>query len=1033
MKQLSFLLSGITLLALGNLAHGATITWTNTSGGNWSVANNWSPHQVPTNTDDVLITKPGTYTVTFDVINSYPATNANNLTLGAGGTEGLQTLLMLLPGSTGPYFEVNSLMQVTNGGMLEMTNSDLMANPLLIDHGGIFNGEGENLSGTLTVANGGVMNTANGTEGSTIIVTNGGVLNAKNDDFRIEGDVIGTTTVAKGGIMNVVDVSFDQVLMVTPGGVLNFLPSESPGITSSVDDPVINSGTITATNAAINIYNDIEYYGTLVNLPGGVINVQGSSTIGVNGSGYFVNQGSLIESSGPGTTLNFDDYFDNSQGTVTNLAGTLVLGTYQTNLAGIYYAAAGATNQFIAANNATPVTPGAPFVLAGNGQQQLIGGFLAFSNVAYPKLTLIADSLVIGPAFQGGTITNLALDGIELSNSLPVTGILTATNSKINGNFTIASGGVFTESNATTTARITVANGGMINASGGLILDNYSLQVGGWVVAHGGVVNLSGTVNVWSTLTNAGTVNISTATVSLFANPQGGIVNQAGGVLNFLGGGSFIYYNYGPEYFINRGAVVQNSPGVTNTITMLDFDTSQGTVTNLAGTLLLEYFQTNLAGTYFTAVGATIQFVGGTAAYPVSPGTPLVLGGSGSYQFISDPDILGTHGYLYLPSNVPANLSMQGGQLELGSNFQGGAITNLTIGGITLTNTLPVKGTLTASNSTIYGNFTVAGGGVFNAGLGLFYGSLTVANAGVLNASGVNMFGPLTVASGGVLEILHGYYGYGLVIGAPMTNSGTINITNSGILIQNYGPPSAQGSLINQVSGLINFGSDSTYLSAEGGGYEYIVNQGTIVKSAGTNYSELLVPNLTNSGAITVQSGFIPMMPFVTLAGGSLNAGLNSANDYGAFIVTSTGPALTGTQALAGAFDVILNNGYVPTNGTSFNVLSYGSFTGSFSSLGLPSAVNWQSNYGSTNFTLVAGSGSPEFGSIYLAGTNLIFNGTGGTAGSNYVVLVSTNVALPLKSWTALTTNKFDVSGQFQYTNHINPAKPRQFFIFKLP
>ncbi len=61
----SFLLP--LLLALAGQAHGAAITWTNTSGGNWSVAANWSPNQVPTNTDDGLITNAGIYTVTLDV------------------------------------------------------------------------------------------------------------------------------------------------------------------------------------------------------------------------------------------------------------------------------------------------------------------------------------------------------------------------------------------------------------------------------------------------------------------------------------------------------------------------------------------------------------------------------------------------------------------------------------------------------------------------------------------------------------------------------------------------------------------------------------------------------------------------------------------------------------------------------------------------------------------------------------------------------------------------------------------------------
>jgi len=38
MKLISRLIAGMALLAIGNVAHSATITWTNTSGGNWSVA-----------------------------------------------------------------------------------------------------------------------------------------------------------------------------------------------------------------------------------------------------------------------------------------------------------------------------------------------------------------------------------------------------------------------------------------------------------------------------------------------------------------------------------------------------------------------------------------------------------------------------------------------------------------------------------------------------------------------------------------------------------------------------------------------------------------------------------------------------------------------------------------------------------------------------------------------------------------------------------------------------------------------------------
>ena len=168
------------------------------------------------------------------------------------------------------------------------------------------------------------------------------------------------------------------------------------------------------------------------------------------------------------------------------------------------------------------------------------------------------------------------------------------------------------------------------------------------------------------------------------------------------------------------------------------------------------------------------------------------------------------------------------------------------------------------------------------------------------------------------------------------------------------------------------------------------------------------------------------MLPFTTIPGGSLNAVLNSATNYGAFAIDSS-------IVLNGRLNITLNNGYVPTNGTVFTVLTYSNYSGSFASIGLPAAIHWQSIYGSTNFALVAGNMKPQLGTFNLSGNNLVLKGTGGMPGSNCVILASTNLALPLSSWLALTTNTFDSTGQFYFTNHGSPAKSRLFFIFKLP
>jgi len=75
----------------------------------------------------------------------------------------------------------------------------------------------------------------------------------------------------------------------------------------------------------------------------------------------------------------------------------------------------------------------------------------------------------------------------------------------------------------------------------------------------------------------------------------------------------------------------------------------------------------------------------------------------------------------------------------------------------------------------------------------------------------------------------------------------------------------------------------------------------------------------------------------------------------------------------------------------------------------------------------------PAFGAISLSGTNLIVNGTNGTAGKNYLVLMSGNLALPSSNWTVVATNTFGPGGGFNFTNPVNSTVPRQFYRLKLP
>ena len=67
------------------------------------------------------------------------------------------------------------------------------------------------------------------------------------------------------------------------------------------------------------------------------------------------------------------------------------------------------------------------------------------------------------------------------------------------------------------------------------------------------------------------------------------------------------------------------------------------------------------------------------------------------------------------------------------------------------------------------------------------------------------------------------------------------------------------------------------------------------------------------------------------------------------------------------------------------------------------------------------------------SGTNLVFSGTNGLPNGAYYVLTSTNVALPLSSWTRSATSNFDSNGNFSFSSPINPSVPNLFFAIQVP
>jgi hypothetical protein len=84
-----------------------------------------------------------------------------------------------------------------------------------------------------------------------------------------------------------------------------------------------------------------------------------------------------------------------------------------------------------------------------------------------------------------------------------------------------------------------------------------------------------------------------------------------------------------------------------------------------------------------------------------------------------------------------------------------------------------------------------------------------------------------------------------------------------------------------------------------------------------------------------------------------------------------------------------------------------------------------------TNWSYVTGGQEIPLLSITAAAGNVVFSGVRGTPGATNFLLSSTNPALPLNSWSAMTTNVFDSNGHFGLTNPASAATPQKFFALK--
>ena len=825
------------------------------------------------------------------------------LDLTGSGTCAFYSGLLILPSNTIPDLEMigGALELGTNFQGGEITNLTLdgitYTNSLPLN-GTLVASNNTSLLGSIVVPGGSVFSAFGAFIDAQVTVENGG-----------EMVLLGSSYLGDSGYLG----DSNCWISLQSGAVLNAAPYS----TLVLYAPMTNSGTCNMTNSGFTIYNNgsIGELGVLVNQPGGVINLFGSTS------------GDILCEDGFASLLNLGTINVVSGTSYINLGVALLTGTYDLSVgANVEFATAGATNS-------TSAGPG--FIVEGGGYAVFYSGELTLASNTIPNLALTGGTLLLGSNFQGGAITNLILDGITLSNTLPVAGRLIVTNSVLRGSFAVSNGGAMQVDGAFLEGQVTVENGGEMQligsptylGDGGTTSNNTNYWL--WVQSGG---QMGGTTLIlFAPMTNSGTCFMTNGGFEIYnigtGNEAGELVNQTNAVINLFGGAGITCENT-DAFMVNEGI-----------INVADFSSS----VNVGSALL--------TGTYNAQIGATVQ-LGANAGPGTSAGTNLVFGGGGQFEF--------NQGTLTLPSNTIPGLVMTGGTLVLGSNFQGGAITNLTLAGIDLSNSLPVTGMLFATNigygCTLTGTYVVGNGALLCVSDAALEAQVTVESGGEMRlvedisaiggysyAANTNCW--LLLQSGAQLNGSADLYLY-----SPMTNAGSCNMTNNYFEIFNNGTAGFDGSVVNLTNGVLNLFESAGIIPAYAGGY--LLNEGTIKVGSSGNTSIIYVNYFTNTGTLSAQHGTLELegANLALMPAGTLSVGLNSASDFGVIQLSN---GLPSNLAQDGTLLATLNNGFLPAVNNSFQVLTYASgTTGAFADTNLPAAATWQTTYGATALTL---------------------------------------------------------------------------------
>ncbi len=605
------------------------------------------------------------------------------------------------------------------------------------------------------------------------------------------------------------------------------------------------------------------------------------------------------------------------------------------------------------------------------------------------------------------------------------TNVLILDEANSSGNYNDFSGGL-TISAGTVQVGNSDRNGavgsGAVNDSGALVFDrvdnitnaNVISGTGSLAQEGTGVLTLSG-ANSYSgtTLIQNGTVRVGTN--SAFGPVSGGAVTITNDGTMDIGEPSFGNQSFilGLKQIYVSGWGVSSNGAIINSSTNWQYANSNLLLVTMQGDTAIGGAGQATPGNGNTGGRWDLRGTSTQAAMLSTGGHPYNLFKMGGNQIVLvdatvDPNLanidvrqgfLEVQGFTTL-GNTSSNLTVETGA-TFGS-FQGTNLNkNFVLNGNGLTYTIFTEG---ASNALVGPVVLNSGNCVFGGSKNLALSNSVSGNANLVvsNSTGTVLF----------LAGTNTYSGNTLVLEGTLALAGNGSISNSQVITVGSG---ALLDASQRTGGTLTLASGQT-LTGNG------AVKGNVVAGSGSTFEPGVgIGTLVLSNNLTLNGGSTMLIAInKSLSPSNSMAQITGAVTYGGTLMITN----LGAQAFAA--------------GDSFKLFNASSYSGAFASVvpAIPGInLAWNTNTLSSGVLSVVAlpTPSPQIVTTVMSGNNFIFSGSNGVPGWPYWVLSSSNLSLPISEWTIVSTNSFDGSGNFIFTNPANLNLPQTFYILEIP